>query len=436
MDNMIKQSYFLSILTLSLIAVAYDAAAETLEHAWLVVNAEDMTIEAAQIRVRAAEAELAAAQGSRWPSLVARASATRYNETPAFDFGATGIPGQLPLFDGSSQLMADARVTLPVLTFGVISNGVQAAESSVRAQRQGARVHAQDIRLAVAAIYIDVLRASSTLAVADSRTRSLESHVADVTDMYQTGAVARNDLLAAEVLLADVRQRRLQAQNGVELSKAAYNRALGRQLTASVDLDENLPALDSRLNADSLPSLTETALATRAELAALQSAAEAARAQAESTRARSRPQLALVGSYATLENNFLNRQDFWSLALGVEWAVFDANRSRDQANALSLRSTAFYREYRDLQSVVELQVHSAWLQFNEAGSRVELTQRAIGQSEENLRVARDRYRNGEGTNTEVLDAEDLHTLSQSNYDNARYDAAYARYRLARAAGLL
>jgi len=49
---------------------------------------------------------------------------------------------------------------------------------------------------------------------------------------------------------------------------------------------------------------------------------------------------------------------------------------------------------------------------------------------------RDRYRNGEGTNTEVLDAQALSNLSQQNYDNARYDIELSRIRLARAVGLL
>ena len=61
---------------------------------------------------------------------------------------------------------------------------------------------------------------------------------------------------------------------------------------------------------------------------------------------------------------------------------------------------------------------------------------AVSQSDENLRVVRDRYRNGEGTNTEVLDAEALRALSRSNFDTARYDAALAELRLARAVGSL
>ena len=431
-----KHKHSLSALTILLIAMAPPASGETLQEAWQIATAEDLTIEAAELRVTAAEAELSAAKGGRWPTLVASANASSFNETPAFDFSGAGLPGQLPLFGGSSQLTADARVTWPIFTSGMLSNSVQAAKLSVNAQRKQAEAHSQDVRLNVAAAYVGVLRAKSELGVADSQVRSLTQHVDDVEDMFNTGAVAKNDLLAAQVSLAAARQRQLQAQNSVDLASAVYNKALGRSLTDAVSLDENLPGIDSRLDINSLQALTELAFSNREELAGLHSAADATGARAESTRAQSRPQLALVGGYTAMENNFLNREDFWSVGVGFQWAIFDANRSRDKANSLSLQSSALYREYRDLQSVIELQVHSAWLQLNETNARIKLASHAVEQADENLRVVRDRYRNGEGTNTEVLDAEGLRTLSRSNYDNAQYDAAFARYRLQRATGTL
>ncbi|MGE0082535.1 MAG: TolC family protein, partial [Thiohalomonadaceae bacterium] len=68
--------------------------------------------------------------------------------------------------------------------------------------------------------------------------------------------------------------------------------------------------------------------------------------------------------------------------------------------------------------------------------RIEVTQSAIAQAEENLRVVRDRYANGLSTNTEVLDAETLRVNSEANHAAALYDAALAGLRLKRAVGEL
>ena len=99
------------------------------------------------------------------------------------------------------------------------------------------------------------------------------------------------------------------------------------------------------------------------------------------------------------------------------------------------RSEAALQERRDdFATVIELQVRQAWLDIQETRKRVEVTESAIAQAEENLRVNRDRYANGLATNTEVLTAQTLRLVSQNNHVNALYDAVLAELRLKRAAG--
>jgi outer membrane protein TolC len=164
-----------------------------------------------------------------------------------------------------------------------------------------------------------VLRAESALAVAESTAASLRAHLADVESMFDSGAVARNDYLAAAVSLADSEQRLLQARNGLDLANAAYNRALGRTLDSPVDLDEQLPNIDAAINPDSLESLTALALANRDELSGLQAAADAYRSQSDAKRAETLPQLAVTGGYVSLPNDFLNQDDYWMIGIGLQW---------------------------------------------------------------------------------------------------------------------
>jgi len=46
--------------------------------------------------------------------------------------------------------------------------------------------------------------------------------------MYKQDMVSRNDLLTAQVALADTEQQTIKAGNGLDLSRAAFNRLLGR----------------------------------------------------------------------------------------------------------------------------------------------------------------------------------------------------------------
>lgn len=428
--------YVLVLLGATAAALAQGSQNEGLEAAWAIALGDDPLIQATRSEIAAAEAELMVAKAGRLPTFSASAGVTRFDEGPAFDFAGAGVPAVLPLFGGETMRMADARVTVPLYTGGQVGSRIETAESMLGVRRSQSAAREQDIKLAVARHYIDVLRAESALAVADSSVTSLAAHVRDVADMFKSGSIARNDYLAAAVSLADVEQRRLQASNNLDLARAAYNRTLSRSLDAAVNLDKSLPGIDPDLDLASLTALTAIAMQNRVELAALDAAADAFRYQSRSARASARPQLGLTGGYMALQNDFLNRDEFWMIGVGLNWTLFDGGQSRKQANALSFKEKAVRQERENLRSHVELQVRQAWLRLNETSQRKQLTERAVEQAEENLRVVRDRYRNGEGTNTEVLDAEVLRSRSRSNFDNAGFDARLALYEIARGVGRL
>ena len=426
----------LLIASLSVAFYPVDSRGETLDDAWRTALGNDQWLQAGRSRVSAAADELAAARSGRLPSLTASAGLNQFNEAPSFDFSGAGVPATLPLFDGETMQTADARVTLPLYAGGRIRHGIDAAQAMLDAQSARSMADEQQVKLDVARRFIDVLRAERALAVADSTVASLQAHVADVDDMFRSGAVARNDYLSAAVSLADAEQRRLQSRNALDLASAAYNRALGRPLDAPVILDEQLPAIDISLDLTSPDALTAVALMERDEIDGIESAAAAYRAKSKSMRGEILPQLAVTGGYVSMPNEFLNRDDFWMVGIGVQWKLFDGGQTRRQADALNSRAYALTHEQAHFESLVALEVRQAWLRLEETRERKRLAERAVEQAEENLRVVRDRYRNGEGTNTEVLDAETLRRISHSNFDNADFDASLALYELARGVGRL
>jgi outer membrane protein TolC len=237
-----------------------------------------------------------------------------------------------------------------------------------------------------------------------------------------------------QVALADARQGRLRAANAAELARAAYNRRLGEPLSRPVQLDENLPA-PANLATDP-DSLIKEALDQRAELKVLDSQATAYGELARTERARVLPQLAMVGAYNYLENQFLDTQNVASVGIGVQWAVFDGGQARKRASALDRSKRATEQQRADLKSMIELQTRQTWLDVDETRERVRVTADAVDQADENLRIARERYGAGLGTQTQLLEAENLRVQALRNRDNAVLDAGLARLRLARAVGAL
>jgi outer membrane protein TolC len=153
-------------------------------------------------------------------------------------------------------------------------------------------------------------------------------------------------------------------------------------------------------------------------------------------RSRVLPQVSVSGGYNYLENQFLDDEEFAMAGVGFQWALFDGGQSRKRAAAMERSRRATEEQREDVESLIALQVRQSWLGVEETRQRVQVTAGAVDQAEENLRIARERYGAGLGTQTQLLEAETLRVQALNNRDNATLDAALARLRLARAAGSL
>ena len=158
--------------------------------------------------------------------------------------------------------------------------------------------------------------------------------------------------------------------------------------------------------------------------------------QAASLRAKNAPQVGLFGGYVYQRDQYVDPDGVGVLVLGVEWTPIDCGRISHQASALSERAESVLRLRCDAETMIALEVRQRWLELQTARERVDGTRRATAQADENVRVARDRYQQQVGTNTEVLDAETLRVQTYTNFFNSTYESVLTELRLRRAVGNL
>lgn len=406
--------------------------AETLEQALDQAVKADLRMAASQRQVDAAASSAQAARALAMPRVSVEGAYVSLSEQPAMVIHLSPLPAtELPLAEKSSGAWRFGAV-LPLYTGGRIQSTIDAADEGVAAAMQTQTHTEQDVRLNAAEAYSNVLRAAHLLEVADSSVKTLKTHERDVNELRQHGLVALNDVLAVQVALANARQDHIRVANALDMARAAYNRQMGRSLDAEVTLVE-VNVVDS---GETLAAATERALGNRAELQVLEHQRLALRSQAVAARGVEKPQVAVSAGYNRLQNPYLAHEGTWSVMLGVSWELFDGGLARHQAAALGAKADAVDDLRRDASSQVELQVRNAWLAVRESRSRIEAAQAARVQADENLRVVRDRYLSGVGTNTEVLDADTLRVRSQSNHFAAVYDNVIAVMRLRRSVGNL
>jgi outer membrane protein len=408
-------------------------AAETLEDAWTLAETHDLGLAAARNDAEAARLDADAARGERRPLLTATGSFAQLADAPALSFGATALP---EIFNHDNYLLGGLSVSVPLYTGGGIRSRIATAEADGSAFAAAAEGAAKDLRLAVAESYVTVLRAERALAVAESNVASLRDYLRDVQSMFNREVVPRNDLLSAQVALANAEQRRLHSDNGLELARATYNRRIGQPLDRAFELSPVMPAAAADLSGRAIGELEATALATRVELMVLDAQGKALGHAAEAARSRRLPQVSLSGGYQYLENEVLDRQEFATVAVGMTWAIFDGGQTRNRSDSLRLSQRASERRLADLRSIVALEVRQAWYNLQESRARTEVARDAVAQSEENLRIATQQYAVGLVNSTRVLEAEALRMLSLNNRENASLDVELARIQLARAVGEL
>jgi outer membrane protein TolC len=425
-----KHRLIIGLLSSLLIFPATSAMAETLEDAWSAAVDNNHQIKSAKADTSASEQQLYSAQGQRLPELNVGSGYTQFSETQAAKADFQGQTGQFNTYQAGS-VKAQAIASLPLFTSGRISHSINAAEASLQAAQHNEISSVLTIKMQVSEAYIAVLRMESVLQVAQSHVDSLASHNKDVKNLYDQGVVAKNDLLAANVELANAQQLVTQASNQLDIARAHYNQLLNRNLADEVHLAPRFPETPQ----GTLSELNNSALTQRPELIVLAQQIEALEQQAQSVKAGTLPQVAVNGGYQYQENRYQVSQGLWMVNVGMQWKLFDGS-TRHSSDAINRQAISLKEQRDDLGSIISLQVRQAWLDIQEAKKRIEVTQQAIAQADENLKVTTDRYQQGLSTNTEVLKAEDLRTKTHDNFNNASYDAALASLRLRRAVGIL
>ena len=423
----------LLVLAFAIVIFPSHGGGESLDEAWTRALSVDYELQASRFDTEAARRSACAAKAERWFHASSQLSYIALDNPITF---STEMPiGPTPQtfrFEPIQKQMwrAGVQIKQPVCTFGRIQNAIDAACAGIAAAEDEERKVRLDIQMRVAQSYLDVLRAQQNVGVAITRVQSLRAHARDVKNFLDHGIVVRNDYLSVQVALADAVQEEIQARNFLEIAKASYNRHLTRPLDTPVELEELSQPSDSY----NVIQLTDRALRFRPELSALLAKVRAKRKTAQSYRAANYPQLELRGDTNYLQNRYLDNETFNAVSLVGSWNFFDGGKNRYAADALDRESQSLLRKLAEVESYIALQVRQAWLELDTTRRRINVTHQALAQSKENLAVSKNRYREGAGTNTEVLDAVTLQSRTFSSYYESQYDAVLAMMKLRRSVG--
>ena len=282
-----------------------------------------------------------------------------------------------------------------------------------------------DLFLNVSKGYFSTLRAQKLEVVATQDVADLKAHLKIARDQYEFGVVTYNDVLQAEVSLADAEQRLIVAKTDTIDIRSAFNKVLAIPVsTPTVLKDEKLETRPWALE-----EATTAALKQRSDLKASTDRIGQQEKVVTQTKSQFFPRVYAQAGLNYQQNQFMLHDTQWFGIFGMQWTLFSGLDTKAQVAQSRLKVNQLQEQHKDLDEQVRLDVQNAYLKVKETADRIRVTEKAVTQAEENLRLNEERYKEAVGTATDVIDAETLLTRTRVNYYTALYDHQMAKAEL-------
>ena len=347
-------------------------------------------------------------------------------------FITRSLPLHIRVESGEKQFQqAELHVQMTIWDFGRSLGRYEQARLGVDiAQLQYERLR-ETIAFQVTESYFAVLRGQKAHIIARDAVNQAESHLKTVRSFFRQGVVDKNDVLRAEVQVAETRQGLVSAGNAIEVTVAALNRVLGINVnhpTEIIDVESRPPF------ARPFVECLELAVENRREFQVVQKSVLSAQHGLSATQAEHLPRIFVGGSASHLEDDYQLEKTLLTGTVGIQIDLFTGGRRTGETQAARARVRSAIEMAKQVCDGIAFEVKQAHLAINEARERIVLSESAVAQAGENLRLINNKYAQTAATPTDVVDAETLVTRARQNYYAAVYDYLVALRRLDYAVG--
>lgn len=295
--------------------------------------------------------------------------------------------------------------------------GRGAAQAGVNASEEKRKRTIEFIHFEVKRSYYQLVLARASMQVLEQSLAAVKSFRDQAKNYFEQGLIHRSDLLMAEVQLLDAESRKLEAINRIKDASERLQFLMG------------VPSLDDIIPTDTLafsPGITSlpdkaVSIENRSDLKAMRYGIAAAEKIHAMNKWKLAPTLNAFGSYEMNENKIFGMQGKnWMAGIMLKWEIFKGwdTFGSIQKSAAQLRQIKIDYDKTKQKSLNEME--SATRYLNVMRKKTELTQQAVRQADESLRILTDRYAKGMEKTPDLLTAEAVYSKAQLTYLETLY----------------
>lgn len=397
-------------------------------------------LKASQARIEQATGALQEAKDNKLPNASVSGSYLRVNspninlKTKAFEGSdSSGNSGSSPAVN--QAMYGILNVSLPVYTGGRIRYGIESAKYLQQAVMLDAQNDKEGIILNAIKAYINLYKASVTVNVVKENLQQSLHRDSVLSRLEQTGLLARNDLLKAQLQSSNIELSVLDAENNRDIANVNMNLMLGLPEQTVITIDSS--SFDKNIELKNLTDYEQLALQNRKDIQALSFRKKAATTGIAAAKAEMYPSIALTGGYVAADiPHLLTITNAVNIGVGIKYDIGSLWKTKSKIVQAQAREKEITANQALLDNAVRLHVNQDYENFLLSRKKIEVYERAVAQATENYRITKNKYDNNLVNTTDLLDANVSLLQSKINLAVAKADVLLAYDVLLETSGLI
>ena len=294
-----------------------------------------------------------------------------------------------------------------------------AAKSKMQATELQSVRTGDHMKLETEKAYMQLQLAYKAVTVLEQALETAQANLRIAENNFKQGYLQSSDLLAVEVRVTEVNNQLQYARSNVQNASDYLMFLMGDSLDVVLLPKDSLTVEINQVTAPALPG-------DRADIKAMELATDGRRKMYIASKMTFLPRLNAFGSYELYDDEiFQGDANGYMAGVALTWDVFDGSKrfGKTQQSKAEFKQAQLELAQHVKQSQLEL--NRATRAIRDAENKLQLTQLALEQSKEALRIRNNRYEQGLEKTTDLLGAETQFAEKQLEYYQTVYEYNYA-----------
>lgn len=333
--------------------------------------------------------------------------------TPAdFDPNKLNNPSQINMFATTFE------VQQPIINMDGIFQR-KAAKAKWEATRMQLARTGDYLSLETERAYMQLQLAYKSVTVLETALTAAKENLRLADNSFKQGYLQQSDILAVQVRVTEVENQLQYAKSNVK-NASEYLEVLMNENVKGV-----LKPSDSLTVTSELVAI-ENSLDSRADIKAMEFATEAYKQNYKADKMTFLPRLNAFGSYELYDDEiFQGDANGYLFGAALTWNIFEGSKRFGKTQSSKAEFNKANLELEQYKAESKLEINKAERMFTDAKNNLRLTEMALEQSEEALRIRTNRFKEGLERTTDLLMAETQFSQKQLEYYNTVFQHNYA-----------